>query len=126
MPLRLRCGLTVAVTLVALGYGLAWRLGPQGAVEPTPWRARVAPVAAAPIPSGTVVTLVPPAAPKIFREFLRFEAAWLRPDLLWRNGKGWPESSATEWVVVIGPRPQAAGWAMVWREGDITVLRRVP
>lgn len=123
---RASCVLAVIVALLAAGFGLEWRLEGIGRADPAIWRQRVAAVAHAPIPSGSRVSLVPPPSGEVFPKAYRYEAAWLRPDLLWQGEVTWPPQSMNEWAAVIGRPAGDPGWTVVWSEVEVTVLRRTP
>ncbi len=121
----LRRGLSLLAALASLATG-AWsaRQAPRLA-EPGPERFTAFSVLPrAPIPPGSKVALsvprTPPATPDLF------EAAWLRPDLLWAPTPLWAKAPfAWDYEVILpGAVADPAPAVVVWNEAGVVVRRR--
>lgn len=87
------------------------------------------PLAALPLPAGTVVALIVPPAIVVGGgegQPVFYEAVWRRPDLLWLSAPEIDRVSTYRYAVVVSPFPAAAPWRQVWRSGRLTLFERPP
>ena len=118
---------TVLAAWAALGAGRAWRQAATSSRAPT-WENTLAPLRQAPLPVGAAVGLLVAAAgagPEEVKPVL-MEAAWQRPDLRWALLSEWPPAQPAEALVAVGAAAPPPGWREAWRQGIVTVYRRVP
>ncbi|TAM47235.1 MAG: hypothetical protein EPN53_12090 [Acidobacteria bacterium] len=120
----------LAAGLLCLAMGVHDACRQPGAAERRLMFAAVLrPLAALPLPAGTVVALVvPPAIVAGGGEGrpVFYEAVWRRPDLLWSSAPEVDRVETCRYAVVVGPFPAAAPWRQIWRSGRLTLLERPP
>jgi hypothetical protein len=119
-------GVLVAGALLWLAAGVAQVAYQSRAAARTPgWAPVLAPLAAAPIPSGAAVALLEPigTGPGQAKPLL-YEAAWQRPDLHWAFLSSFKDQSPAA-LVAVGTVLPPSGWREAWRQGAITVYRRI-
>jgi hypothetical protein len=112
-----------AAAVLGLGVPSSLRTVPPEQRRPV-WAATLAPLAAAPIPSGRAVVLVTPAGldAETSRPLL-YEACWQRPDLLLAMAPP-PPGMRVELVVTLPGAPAPAGFSAIWRRDGLVLWRR--
>jgi hypothetical protein len=125
---RVRAALLVGGALVWLVAGAAevvWRTAT--APRSPAWAPALAPLAAAPVASGTAVALQTPAGlhPAEVTPLL-LEAAWQRPDLHWELAGTLPQSVPPDALVTVGEALPPPGWHEAWHDGALALYRRTP
>jgi len=117
---------TVLAAWAVLGIARAWHQAVTAPRSPT-WEVHLAPLRQAPLPAGAAVGLLVAAA-GADREDIKLvllEAVWQRPDLRWALLEEWPPALPAEALVAIGAAATPPGWREAWRQGLVTVYRRV-
>lgn len=116
--------LVIVAAAAALVAGLTMDPWPAPGTRREPvWSQRLEPLAQAPLPRGSVVGLVAPAAtPAESASKLLYEAVWLRPDLRWEITSA-GDGPGPAFVVALGGARAPIGWRSVWSGGEVTVWR---